>query len=226
MYADSMAKKNLYRKILNDFRRGKIGPVVGTQMIAKGLDFPNVTLVGLVTRIGRCTSRTSPRGRAHLPNIIQVSGGRARRPAGRWWSRPRRRHAPPIQGSPGIPISTDFSSRTMEQRRLVQLPALPPPDPPPVPRTVSRRGSTFIWSQWLKVLEPALGERIEVRGAGARADREDPRRNTVSSSGTSAPSASRVIRAHRAPAEGFQRMDRENNLPNPRRSDADELSRS
>ena len=48
MDADSMSKKNLYRKILNDFRIGKIDILVGTQMIAKGLDFPNVTLVGLV----------------------------------------------------------------------------------------------------------------------------------------------------------------------------------
>jgi len=48
MDADAMSRKNLYRKILSDFRIGKIDVLVGTQMIAKGLDFPNVTLVGLV----------------------------------------------------------------------------------------------------------------------------------------------------------------------------------
>src|SRR6202035_2011099 len=36
------------REILGDFRVGKLDVLVGTQMIAKGLDFPNVTLVGLV----------------------------------------------------------------------------------------------------------------------------------------------------------------------------------
>lgn len=48
MDADVMTRKNLYREIFNDFRVGKIDILIGTQMIAKGLDFPNVTLVGLV----------------------------------------------------------------------------------------------------------------------------------------------------------------------------------
>jgi primosomal protein N' (replication factor Y) len=46
--SDTMGRKNRFREILGDFRRGKIDILVGTQMIGKGLDFPNVTLVGLV----------------------------------------------------------------------------------------------------------------------------------------------------------------------------------
>jgi primosomal protein N' (replication factor Y) len=46
--ADVMSKKNLFRETLDDFRKGKIDILVGTQMIAKGLDFPNVTLVGVI----------------------------------------------------------------------------------------------------------------------------------------------------------------------------------
>lgn len=45
---DTMSKKNRFREVLAAFRSGRIDILVGTQMIAKGLDFPNVTLVGLV----------------------------------------------------------------------------------------------------------------------------------------------------------------------------------
>jgi primosomal protein N' (replication factor Y) (superfamily II helicase) len=48
MDADSMTRKDAYRQILHAFRIGKIDILVGTQMIAKGLDFPNVTLVGII----------------------------------------------------------------------------------------------------------------------------------------------------------------------------------
>lgn len=45
---DSMTQKNRFRQLLSEFRLGRIDVLVGTQMIGKGLDFPNVTLVGLV----------------------------------------------------------------------------------------------------------------------------------------------------------------------------------
>jgi primosomal protein N' (replication factor Y) len=48
MDADSMSRKDAYRETLHAFRVGKIDILVGTQMIAKGLHFPNVTLVGII----------------------------------------------------------------------------------------------------------------------------------------------------------------------------------
>jgi len=48
MDADSMTRKEAYRETLRNFRAGKIDILVGTQMIAKGLHFPNVTLVGII----------------------------------------------------------------------------------------------------------------------------------------------------------------------------------
>jgi primosomal protein N' (replication factor Y) len=48
MDSDVMKRKDDYRRVLGEFRAGKIDILVGTQMIAKGLHFPNVTLVGII----------------------------------------------------------------------------------------------------------------------------------------------------------------------------------
>jgi primosomal protein N' (replication factor Y) (superfamily II helicase) len=48
MDSDALKRKEDYRRILGDFRTGKIDILLGTQMIAKGLHFPNVTLVGII----------------------------------------------------------------------------------------------------------------------------------------------------------------------------------
>ncbi len=46
--SDSMAGKDYYR-LLQDFSQGRIDILAGTQMLAKGLHFPNVTLVGIIS---------------------------------------------------------------------------------------------------------------------------------------------------------------------------------
>jgi primosomal protein N' (replication factor Y) len=48
MDADTMTRKGSYREVLGKFRSRQIDILIGTQMIAKGLDFPNVTLVGII----------------------------------------------------------------------------------------------------------------------------------------------------------------------------------
>ena len=48
MDADTTSKKGAHHKIINEFNKGKYDILVGTQMIAKGLNFPNVTLVGVI----------------------------------------------------------------------------------------------------------------------------------------------------------------------------------
>ena len=48
MDADSTSRKNSHDDILGAFRRGEADILLGTQMIAQGLDFPNVTLVGVL----------------------------------------------------------------------------------------------------------------------------------------------------------------------------------
>ncbi|TXB67369.1 primosomal protein N' [Vicingus serpentipes] len=48
MDADSTRSKNAYHQLITDFEEGNIDVLVGTQMVTKGLDFNNVTLVGIL----------------------------------------------------------------------------------------------------------------------------------------------------------------------------------
>ncbi len=82
MDSDVMRTAKDYEKQLNDFRNGKTQILIGTQMIAKGLDFPNVTLVGIVsadTAINMPDFRAAERT---FQLISQVAGraGRANHP--------------------------------------------------------------------------------------------------------------------------------------------------
>ena len=43
---DTTSKKGSHEKIIKSFADGEYDILLGTQMVAKGLDFPNVTLVG------------------------------------------------------------------------------------------------------------------------------------------------------------------------------------
>jgi primosomal protein N' (replication factor Y) len=47
--SDSMHSAKDYETLLGEFGRGEIQVMLGTQMIAKGLDYPNVTLVGVIS---------------------------------------------------------------------------------------------------------------------------------------------------------------------------------
>lgn len=47
--SDILSKKNAHIELLDKFQHGEIDILIGTQMIAKGLDNPNVTLVGVIS---------------------------------------------------------------------------------------------------------------------------------------------------------------------------------
>ncbi len=79
--SDSMQAKDYY-KVLDDFSKGKIDILAGTQMLAKGLHFPNVTLVGVISAD---TSLSIPDFRANertFQLLSQVAGrtGRGDKP--------------------------------------------------------------------------------------------------------------------------------------------------
>jgi primosomal protein N' (replication factor Y) (superfamily II helicase) len=46
---DTTQKKDAHERIFQEFRAGKADVLIGTQMLAKGLDFPKVTLVGILS---------------------------------------------------------------------------------------------------------------------------------------------------------------------------------
>ena len=48
MDSDSARKRDTYKSMYNRMKKGDVDILLGTQMISKGLDFPNVTLVGIV----------------------------------------------------------------------------------------------------------------------------------------------------------------------------------
>ncbi|PKR87006.1 primosomal protein N' [Heyndrickxia camelliae] len=49
MDVDTTSRKGAHEKLLQQFQEGKADILLGTQMIAKGLDFPNITLVGVLS---------------------------------------------------------------------------------------------------------------------------------------------------------------------------------
>jgi primosomal protein N' (replication factor Y) len=49
MDTDTMAQRGAHERVLGHFRKRHIDILIGTQMIAKGLDFPDVTLVGVIS---------------------------------------------------------------------------------------------------------------------------------------------------------------------------------
>ncbi len=82
MDADSTSRKNSHDDILSAFRRGEADVLLGTQMIAKGLDFPNVTLVGVLNADSSLNMPDFRAAERTYQLLAQVSGraGRAELP--------------------------------------------------------------------------------------------------------------------------------------------------
>ena len=82
MDSDTMTSPKQFRRVFDEFARGELDILLGTQMVAKGLDFPRVSLVGVASAD---TSLTIPDFRASertFQLVVQVAGraGRAELP--------------------------------------------------------------------------------------------------------------------------------------------------
>ena len=166
MDTDAMSKKNRFREVLAEFRAGKIDVLVGTQMIGKGLDFPNVTLVGL---IDADMSMHIPDFRANertFQLLVQVAGraGRGDR-AGEVVVQTFTPQAEPIQFSRQADF-LGFAASELKMRRDFQY--------PPYRHLIHHlfRGPNpdklkFFSEQWARLVEKELGERVQLRGPAA-----------------------------------------------------------
>ncbi len=74
MDLDTTRTKNAYENIYNTFKKGEADILIGTQMIAKGLDFENVTLVGVLAADMSLNLPDYRSGERTFQLITQVSG--------------------------------------------------------------------------------------------------------------------------------------------------------
>ncbi len=79
MDSDTVRRKDAHRKILKNFHDGYFNVLVGTQMISKGLDFPNVYLVGVVSADVGLLSPDFRSSERTFQLLMQVSGRSGRR---------------------------------------------------------------------------------------------------------------------------------------------------
>ena len=93
-----MTRKDAYRETLRAFRAGKIDILVGTQMIAKGLHFPNVTLVGIINADLALHLPDFRAGERTFQLLTQVAGARdAGKRRAKFSCKPSHRFSPSIQ---------------------------------------------------------------------------------------------------------------------------------
>ena len=119
---DAIKKKKVLRQALSDFRDGKIHVLVGTQMVAKGLNFPGVQLVGIVNAD---TGLQLPDFRAAertFSLLVQVSGRAGRSlPDGRVLIQTFRPGAPAVRMAREGKLE-DFYTEELETRRQLGFP--------------------------------------------------------------------------------------------------------
>ena len=82
MDADAMRHRGGHSELLTAFRDGEIDVLLGTQMVAKGLDFPNVTVVGVVNADVALSLPDFRANERTFQLITQVAGRAGRGPKG------------------------------------------------------------------------------------------------------------------------------------------------
>ena len=79
MDLDSTRSRNSFQLLINDFEEGRIDILVGTQMVAKGLDFGNVTTIGIISADSMLNYPDFRAFERSFQMLSQVSGRAGRR---------------------------------------------------------------------------------------------------------------------------------------------------
>ena len=163
MDTDAMQAPGSHERALRAFRAGKVRILLGTQMIAKGLDFPNVTLVGV---INADTALHLPDFRAAertFQLVTQVAGRTGRGPkGGRVLVQTFCPDHPAIQAA----VRHDYAAFAAGELPMRQMLRYPPYTS--MVRLVIRGPSQPIAAEFAKYIAERLTAALEQRKADAR----------------------------------------------------------
>jgi primosomal protein N' (replication factor Y) len=154
---DSTARKGALKGVLDDVRAGKIDVLVGTQMLAKGHDYPNLTLVGVLDADSALFSADFRAAEKLFAQLVQVSGraGRARHPGEVLIQTDFPAH--PLYAAVALHDFDRFASDALDDRRIAGFPP-------------------FAHLALLRAESKIAGEAVEfLKGAARLARRLDPR---------------------------------------------------
>ena len=127
MDLDTTTSKWAHHHILERVAQGEVDILLGTQMIAKGLDFPNVTLVGVVDADTGLHFPDFRAGERTFQLVAQVAGRAGRGPSGgRVYVQTR---------APDHHAIRAAAAHSVAQFAAAELPLRTPPHPPYPPRT-------------------------------------------------------------------------------------------
>ena len=119
---DSTSRKGSLRGVLDRVRSGEIDILVGTQILAKGHDYPNLTLVGVLDSDSALFSADFRASERLFSQLVQVSGrsGRAQQPGEVLIQTDFPSH--PLYAAVASHDFARFAAETLEERRLADFP--------------------------------------------------------------------------------------------------------
>lgn len=120
--SDTTQRKGSHRQLIATFTRGEAQVMIGTQMLTKGMDIPNVNLVGILTADGLLHMADYQAGERTFQTLIQVAGraGRGDKP-GRVILQTYTPEHPVIQAVQAYAYA-DFAATELQERQALNYP--------------------------------------------------------------------------------------------------------